>query len=85
MKSQIKAEVSINIHGLIANVWDALTNPEMIKLYFFGTNTITDWEVGSPIKFTGEWNGQSYEDKGIILDMEVNKLIKYSYWSSMSV
>ncbi|HMK04069.1 MAG TPA: SRPBCC family protein [Ferruginibacter sp.] len=84
MKSNIKAEVSINIHASIAKVWDALTRPEIIKQYFFGTNTITDWQAGSPIKFKGEWEGKSYEDKGTILEMQKNKLIKYDYWSSMS-
>jgi len=84
MKSNIKAQVSINIHAPISNVWEALTKPEIIKQYFFGTNTITDWKVGSPIKFKGEWEGKSYEDKGTILDIQKNKLIKYDYWSSMS-
>jgi uncharacterized protein YndB with AHSA1/START domain len=85
MKSNIKAQVRINgIHATIENVWDALTDPEIIKKYFFGTNTITDWKVGSPIKFKGEWGGKSYEDKGTILEIQKNKLIKYNYWSSMS-
>jgi uncharacterized protein YndB with AHSA1/START domain len=84
MKSDIKAQASINFHASIEQVWEALTNPEIIKQYFFGTNTITDWKVGSPIKFKGEWEGKSYEDKGTILEMQNNKLIKYDYWSSMS-
>src|SRR6476646_667886 len=84
MKSNINAQVSVNVHASIANVWDALTRPEIIKQYFFGTNTITDWKVGSPIKFQGEWEGRSYEDKGTILEIQKNELIKYNYWSSMS-
>lgn len=40
--------------------------------------------MGSPIIFEGEWEGKSYHDKGIILDMKKKKLIKYNYWSSMS-
>ena len=84
MKSDINAQVSINIHASISNVWEALTNPEIIKKYFFGTNTITDWKVGRPIKFKGEWEGETYEDKGTILEIQKNKLIKYDYWSSMS-
>ena len=84
MKSKIKGQVSTNIHAPINKVWDALTKPEMIKQYFFDTNTFTDWKVGSPIKFKGEWEGKKYEDKGTILDFQKNKLIKYDYWSSMS-
>jgi uncharacterized protein YndB with AHSA1/START domain len=84
MKSDITAEVKINIKAPVSKVWDALTNPEVIKKYLFGTETITDWKVGSPIVFKGEWEGKQYEDKGTILDIAENKLIKYTYWSSMS-
>jgi uncharacterized protein YndB with AHSA1/START domain len=84
MKKSIKGQVEININAPIAKVWDALTNPKIIKQYFFGTDTTTDWKVGSPIKFSGEWQGKTYEDKGTVLAFEKNRLVKYSYWSSMS-
>jgi len=84
MKSNIKGHVSINIHATRDEVWDALTKPEIIKQYFFGTNAETDWVPGHPIKFTGEWQGKSYIDKGTVLDVEEKNLVKYSYWSSMS-
>ena len=84
MKNKIKGHASINIHASVSDVWNALTKPEIIKQYFFGTNTITDWKPGHPIKFKGEWQGKSYEDKGTILDITKNELIKYDYWSSMS-
>ena len=84
MKSNIKGNVSVNIRATREEVWDALTKPEIIKQYFFGTNTQTDWKPGHAIKFTGEWQGKTYEDKGTVLDIEKYKLIKYSYWSSMS-
>ena len=84
MKSKISAKVKTNINAPLSKVWDALTKPEIIKQYFFGTDTITTWEKGSPITFKGEWEGKSYKDKGTVLDVQKNKLIKYSYWSSMS-
>jgi uncharacterized protein YndB with AHSA1/START domain len=84
MKSDITAEVKININAPVSKVWEALTNPEIIKKYLFGTETITDWKPGSPIIFKGQWEGKQYKDKGTILEIEKNKLIKYSYWSSMS-
>ena len=84
MKSNISAKVKTNINAPLSKVWDALTKPEIIKQYFFGTDTITTWEKGSPITFKGEWEGKSYRDKGTVLDVQKNKLVKYSYWSSMS-
>lgn len=84
MKNDISAKVSTVINAPVSAVWEALTKPEIIKEYFFGTNTITDWKVGSQIRFKGEWEGKSYEDKGTVLKFEPNKTLKYNYWSSMS-
>ncbi len=84
MKSDITGTASIHLDAPVSKVWEALTTPELIKEYFFGTNTITDWEVGSPIIFKGEWQGKQYEDKGTILDVVPNKLFRYTYWGSMS-
>lgn len=84
MKSNITGNTSISIHATATEVWSALTTPEIIKQYFFGTNTISEWKEGRPIVFKGEWEGKTYEDKGTILIIEPNKLLRYNYWSSMS-
>ncbi len=84
MKNHITAIANTSIDAGISKVWDALTKPEIIKQYFFGTDVKSDWKVGSPIVFTGEWQGKSYKDKGTILKVERNKIFKYNYWSSMS-
>ncbi len=83
-KSNISGSARILIDAPANEVWNALTNPELIKQYFFGTNTFTDWQVGSPIVFTGEWEGKTYYDKGTILANDYEKMIRYTYWSSMS-
>jgi len=84
MKSKITGTASIYINAPAKKVWEALTTPSIIKQYFFGTNAVSDWKVGSPITFTGEWEGKHYVDKGSILEMIPNKLFRYSYWSSIS-
>lgn len=68
----------------IEKVWQGLTDPAMVKQYFFGTNLASDWQVGGPITFSGEWEGKTYKDGGIILDIDPPRLLKYTYWSSMS-
>lgn len=75
---------SINIHAPVSKVWDALIDPELIKIYFFGTECITDWKKGSPIIFKGTYEGKAYVDKGNILNIETGKFILYNYWSSFS-
>ena len=84
MKNNITGRASIMIDASAVNVWEALTTPSIIKQYFFGTNAISDWNVGSPLIFWGEWEGKKYEDKGTILEKIPQKLFRYSYWSSMS-
>ncbi len=84
MSKPFTVNVSIEINANTATVWKWLTTPDLIKQYFFGTETETDWKKGSPIFFRGEWEGKKYEDKGMILDSEQGKFVKYNYWSSMS-
>jgi uncharacterized protein YndB with AHSA1/START domain len=78
-----EATKTVTIDAPRAKVWDALTNPEKIKEYLHGTDTSTDWKEGSPITWTGEWKGQSYEDKGTVLAIERQRLLKYTHWSPM--
>ncbi|MEJ7586377.1 MAG: SRPBCC family protein [Ferruginibacter sp.] len=84
MENKFTANAVVNITATASSVWNGLTNPELIKKYFFGSEAISDWREGSPIIFKGEWEGKSYEDKGTILIYEINKLFRYDYWSSMS-
>ena len=63
------ARCSIHIDALPSRVWNGLTNPVMIKQYFFGTDVISDWREGSTIRFRGNYEGVDYEDRGVILKM----------------
>ena len=84
MKTNIKARVDMIIKAPVSTVWEALTKPEIIKKYFFGTDTDTDWKPGSPVRFSGEWKGRTYEDKGTVIENDPNQRLSYDYWSSMS-
>lgn len=84
MKKNNIAKVSVRINAPIKKVWDALTRPDLIKEYMFGSEAISEWKKGSPIIFRGEWEGKSYEDKGIILAIEPPTLFRYTYWSPLS-
>jgi uncharacterized protein YndB with AHSA1/START domain len=77
-----KAEATIN--SPIGEVWDALTNPDMIRKYMFGATVISDWKEGSKIVWKGEWEGRPYEDKGKILLFEPQRKLQYSHYSPVS-
>jgi uncharacterized protein YndB with AHSA1/START domain len=80
----IIAKENITLRAPASRVWDALTKPELIQQYFFGTYASSDWKKGSPITFEGEWEGKKYKDKGTILKVRPGKLLQYNFWSSMS-
>jgi uncharacterized protein YndB with AHSA1/START domain len=84
MSLNLIAKTSTTISAPAPRVWDALTNPKLIKQYFFGSEAISDWKEGSTLNFRGEWEGKEYLDKGTILRSEPNKLFQYSYYSSFS-
>jgi uncharacterized protein YndB with AHSA1/START domain len=67
-----------------AKVWEALTDPALITKYFHGTTVESDWEVGSPITWTGEMGGTPYEDKGEILAFEPGVRLQHTHWSNLT-
>jgi uncharacterized protein YndB with AHSA1/START domain len=84
MDHTIKAEATITIDAPKSKVWEALTQPQLIKQYLFGTEVTTDWKAGSPITYKGTWEGKPYEDKGKVLQIEPGKLLVSTFWSSLS-
>ena len=84
MNHQLEVKKTIEITASLMDVWHALTDRETVKKYFFGTEAISNWEVGSSLVFRGEWEGKSYEDKGTILEAIPGELLKYDYWSGFS-
>jgi len=85
MQTNHQSKYQTIIKAPVDKVWEALTNPEMVKQYFFGSNQETDWNVGSKILWTGEYEGTTYIDKGVVLDYSPNEKLSYSYLSSWIV
>jgi len=84
MNNALIAEAKITMNASAAKIWDAITNPEIIKQYLFGAEVISDWKVGSPIVYKGSYQGKAYEDKGVVLKAEPEKLLLITHWSPLS-
>jgi uncharacterized protein YndB with AHSA1/START domain len=84
MDKGLLVKKSIFVNADEVTVWDALVNPKKIKEYLFGTDTVSDWKVGSRITYKGVWQGKEYEDGGTILQLVPGKIFQSTYWSSMS-
>lgn len=84
MAIDLKLHKQIQLKASKEDVWDALTNPDIIKQYMFGANAISDWKLGSELIFEGEYQGQHYRDKGHIMKISPEKILQYNYWSGFS-
>ncbi|MFB2599555.1 SRPBCC domain-containing protein [Herbiconiux sp. P17] len=78
------ARASTVVDATPEQVWQALTDPAIVKQYFFGTTVTSDWQVGSPISYAGEWEGKAYEDKGEVLEVDEPRLLVTSFFSPTS-
>lgn len=79
----VKKEV--HIHAEPEVVWDALTNPEKTKEYFFNCEVHSNWRKGSKISFKGRiFLIKKIELAGKILEIEKEKLLKYTLANSNS-
>lgn len=84
MNKGLTVEKSVFINASPVKVWDAITDPVKVKEYLFGTEMTADWKVGGKITYKGSWEGKEYEDGGTILEIQPEKILKSTYWSSMS-
>jgi uncharacterized protein YndB with AHSA1/START domain len=73
----------ITIQASAQKVFDALTQPELVRLWQYGRVVTTDWAVGGPIRFRSDVPGAAkpFEEWGTILDVRPNELIKYSLFT----
>ena len=84
MAKRTSLKKTITIDAPVTAIWKALTDPGMIKQFFFGVETTGDWKEGNTIFYKGEWQGKKYEGKGKVLQVEDQKILRHSYWSNMS-
>lgn len=78
------ATADVDIEATPDRVWAALTDPAQIEQYMMGARVQTDWQVGSPITWTGEFQGNRYEDRGEILEYETNRRLAMTHFSPLS-
>ncbi|MEO7221542.1 MAG: SRPBCC domain-containing protein [Devosia sp.] len=78
MEKQI-VDIETTIAADAGKVWKALTGPGATVMPM--TKVKTDWTVGHPIVFTGEWKGKSFEDHGEIRKVAQDREVIFTHWS----
>lgn len=84
MPENYVATSATTIDATPARVWEVITDPAAVKEFMFGATLETDWKVGSPIIWQGEWDGKPYQDKGEILDVEPGRKLVHTHFSPLS-
>lgn len=84
MSTDLMISKSIVIFSTASKVWEVLISPEMIRQYFTGAETETSWQIGSEITFTHIYEGKEFKNKGVILNFEPNRVLRYTYWTAFS-
>jgi uncharacterized protein YndB with AHSA1/START domain len=84
MNEDFIARAQVVIKASRAKIWNALTDQAALKAFMFGSDVRSDWKEGSPITFSGEWQGRKYEDKGTVIRAERDSVLQYSHVSGAS-
>jgi uncharacterized protein YndB with AHSA1/START domain len=79
MSQSLIVRSSITIQAPAARVWDALINPEQTKKYMFGCAALSDWTVGSPLIWKGNFNGvELIAVKGTVTAIRHGQFLAYT-------
>ena len=70
---------NITINAPASKVWNALVNPEQTKKYMFGCEAISEWRVGSPLLWKGQYEGKEMVFvKGSVAEIQPERLLAYT-------
>ena len=78
MNKKQTSELKLLINIDAKTLWSVLTESKYTKEYMFNCTVTSDWEIGSPIIWEGNYQGYQAYQKGEILDIKPFELIKYS-------
>jgi len=86
MTPELVVVKSIEISASTNDVWRALTEPDKIAQWMGGARVESKWDLGGDITFTGEMANfnKTYLDRGTLLAIDREKLLKYSHWTEFS-
>jgi len=78
------ATAEVDISASPSQVWLALTDPQQIAKYLFGSKVTATWEPGSEITWEGEYDGRSYRDHGEVVEVEPARRLVVTHFSPLT-
>ncbi len=80
----VVATAEVLVAAPVERVWAALTDPAEVQKWMFGTTLETDWTPGSPISWSGEYQGRSYQDKGEVVEVNEPTTLVVTHFSPLT-
>lgn len=71
----------LSINASLQKVWEALTKPELVKLWQYGSDLQTTWELGASIRFVTQWEENVFEQWGTVLEFSPLEQVRYSLFA----
>lgn len=62
-------------------VWAVITEPAYVQQWQYGSALSTDWSIGSPIRFTTEWEGTTFEQWGTVQLVDAPTQLRYTLFA----
>ncbi|ATL48021.1 hypothetical protein COR50_13065 [Chitinophaga caeni] len=76
---------NISINATAEEVWDALVNPLKTRQYMFGCETVSDWKVGSELRWRGKMDGKEIDFvTGYIVSIDPPSKLVYTVFDPLS-
>lgn len=72
---------TLKINASRQRVWNTITKPELVKLWQYGSDLLTSWEMGSNIRFRTAWEDKVFEQWGKVLEFRPTEIVKYSLFA----
>jgi uncharacterized protein YndB with AHSA1/START domain len=64
------ARAEMTVRAPRRTVWRVLTSNGTHPEIMFGAEVRSEWRLGSPITWAGEWEGRPFEDHGRVIELE---------------
>ena len=78
------ARAEVLIGAPADRVWDVLTSSEPRPEIMFGARTVSAWQPGHRLTWSGPWQGHPFEDKGEVLEVERPHRLVVTHFSPLS-
>ncbi len=72
-------EVQRTVDAPRSAVWTAMLAPR--SALFPDAEVRTDWQVGHPIRISGQWDGKAYQDSGEVVAVVPQEKLEFTHWT----